>query len=85
MTQQLRDSQAEGAKLNLLNRYKRCIIRIQFPPPDSLVIQGTFSITESISDVIQFVKNFMQVRKRFALIGSCVRIKYLVSKIELTP
>ena len=63
MTQQLRDSHAEGAKLNLLNRYKRCIIRIQFPPPDSLVIQGIFSITESIGDVVNFIKNFIQVRK----------------------
>ena len=62
LTQQLRDAQAEGMKLNLLNKYKKCIIRIQFPKPDCLVLQGVFLISESISDVIQFVEKFLQVR-----------------------
>ena len=61
MTQQLRDSQAEGQKLNLINKYRRCIVRVQFPPPDKLVLQGTFSITETVEDVVRFVQNFLQV------------------------
>merc|ERR1712156_739908 len=60
MTRQLRESQAIGNKLNLMNKYKKCIIRIQFPPPDRLVLQGTFNITETIGDVIRFVNNFIQ-------------------------
>ena len=64
MTRQLRESQAIGNKLNLMNKYKKCIIRIQFPPPDRLVLQGTFTITETIGDVIRFVDNFIQVRNR---------------------
>ena len=62
MTRQLRESQAEGNKLRLMNKYKKCIIRILFPPPDRLVLQGAFSITETIEDVINFVQNFIQVR-----------------------
>ena len=61
MTQQLRDSQAEGQKLNLINKYRRCIVRVQFPPPDKLVLQGTFSITETVEDVVRFIQNFLQV------------------------
>ena len=61
MTQQLRDSQAEGQKLNLINKYRRCIVRVQFPPPDKLVLQGTFSITETVKDVVRFIQNFLQV------------------------
>ena len=63
MTQQLRDSQAEGQKLNLINKYKRCIVRVQFPPPDKLVLQGTFSITETVEDVVRFVQNFLKVSR----------------------
>ena len=62
LTRQLRESQAEGNKLMLMNKYKKCIIRIQFPPPDRLVLQGTFTVTETIEDVITFVLNFIQVR-----------------------
>ena len=64
MTQQLRDSQAEGQKLNLINKYRRCIVRVQFPPPDKLVLQGTFSITETVEDVVRFVQNFLQVSQK---------------------
>jgi len=60
LTRQLRESQAEGNKLMLMNKYKKCIIRIQFPPPDRLVLQGTFTVTETIEDVITFVLNFIQ-------------------------
>ena len=62
LTRQLRESQAEGNKLRLLNKYKKCIIRIQFPPPDRLVLQGTFTVTETIEDVINFALNYIQVR-----------------------
>lgn len=64
MTQQLRDSQAEGQKLNLINKYRRCIVRVQFPPSDKLVLQGTFSITETVEDVVRFVQNFLQVSQK---------------------
>jgi len=60
LTRQLRESQAEGNKLRLMNKYKKCIIRVQFPPPDRLVLQGTFTVTETIEDVITFVLNFIQ-------------------------
>ena len=66
MTQQLRDSQAEGQKLNLINKYRRCIVRVQFPPPDNLVLQGTFSITETVEDVVRFVQNFLKVSRNKA-------------------
>ena len=61
MTQQLRESQAEGQKLNLMNKYKRCLIRIQLPSPDNLVLQGTFSVADNIEDVENFIRHFLQV------------------------
>ena len=83
MTQQLRDSQAEGQKLNLINKYRRCIVRVQFPPPDKLVLQGTFSITETVEDVVRFVQNFLQVSQNEVVryIGSKNRLA-LMSCVE---
>ncbi|KAL4113189.1 hypothetical protein QTP88_016857 [Uroleucon formosanum] len=36
------------------SNYKYCLIRVKFP--DCLILQGTFSVNEHLSDVLEFVK-----------------------------
>merc|ERR1711874_239518 len=53
MTQAMRDAQKEGEKLALLNRYKHCVLRIQFPSRH--VIQGIFSPGTTIQQVMDSI------------------------------
>ena len=81
----MRDTQAEGSKLTLLNKYRRCILRIQFPSPDCLVLQGTFLITETISDVVNFVRKYLQVSDKFYVSIHCAVSRRRQSKFRCPP
>lgn len=45
-------------QLRQLNRYKKAIIRIQFP--DRTVLQGTFAPTDTIKSVTEFVREYLE-------------------------
>lgn len=60
MTSALRKLEDSKNQLRQLNKYKKAIIRIQFP--DRTVLQGTFTPIETISDVIQFVREYLDDR-----------------------
>lgn len=44
-------------QLNLLHKYKKCIVRIHFP--NRLVLQTIFKSTETVLDIIQFVQKYL--------------------------
>lgn len=44
-------------QLNLLHKYKKCIVRIHFP--NRLVLQTVFKSTETVLDIIHFVKKYL--------------------------
>lgn len=44
-------------QLNLLHKYKKCIIRIHFP--DRLVLQSVFKTTETVSDIVHFIRKYL--------------------------
>lgn len=44
-------------QLNLLHKYKKCIIRIHFP--NRLVLQSIFKTTETVLDIINFIRNYL--------------------------
>lgn len=44
-------------QLKLLHKYKKCIIRIHFP--NRLVLQSVFKTTETVLDVINFIRNYL--------------------------
>ncbi|KAG5891262.1 hypothetical protein JTB14_019669 [Gonioctena quinquepunctata] len=60
MTYTLRKLEESKKQLRQLNRYKKAIIRVQFP--DRAVLQGTFQPTETIADVVEFVRGFLEER-----------------------
>ncbi|CAG9771038.1 unnamed protein product [Ceutorhynchus assimilis] len=57
-TSQLRTLEESKKQLRNLNKYKRAIIRVQFP--DRTVVQGTFKPTETVRDVLDFVKGYLE-------------------------
>ncbi|XP_022917520.1 tether containing UBX domain for GLUT4 [Onthophagus taurus] len=58
MTSALRNLEESKRQLNVMNRYKKTIIRVQFP--DRAVLQGTFLITEDIKCVMEFVRSYLE-------------------------
>jgi len=50
MTSAMREAQKEGEKLGLLNRYKHCVLRVQFP--DRHVLQAVYSPGTTIHQVL---------------------------------
>ncbi|XP_058443191.1 tether containing UBX domain for GLUT4 [Malaya genurostris] len=58
MTSELRQLEDSKRVLNHLSRYRITIIRVQFP--DRYVLQGIFKPHESVSDVINFVRENLQ-------------------------
>lgn len=58
MTSALRKLEESKKLLRQLSRYKRAIIRIQFP--DRTVLQGTFKPTETVNDVIKFTTEYLE-------------------------
>lgn len=58
LTSQLRQLEESKKQLRALNRYKRAIIRVQFP--DRTVLQGTFTPTETVGAVMSFVAEYLE-------------------------
>lgn len=57
-------------QLHLLHKYKKCIIRIHFP--NRLVLQTIFKSTETILDIIDFVRKYLVDESLdFCLCKSC--------------
>nr|USU43573.1 glucose transporter [Harmonia axyridis] len=59
LTAALRDLEESKKQLNYLNRYKKCIIRIQFP--DRVILQGVFAPKDSIKNVSDFVREHLAI------------------------
>lgn len=57
MTSALRELEESKKQLRHLNKYRKCIIRIQFP--DRFILQGVFSPKDSIKIVSDFVKDHL--------------------------
>lgn len=57
LTAELRNLAESTKQLDRLNRYKKAIIRIQFP--DRYVLQGTFGPMETVETVMEFVRTFI--------------------------
>lgn len=57
LTAQLRELEESKESISKLNRYKKAIIRIEFP--DRHVLQGTFTPTETIGAVMDFVRSYL--------------------------
>lgn len=57
LTAQLRELEESKERISKLNRYKKAIIRIEFP--DRHVLQGTFTPTETIEAVMDFVRKYL--------------------------
>lgn len=58
LTSKLREMEEEQKQLSVLNKYKTVIIRIQFP--NRYVLQGTFTPYETIGNVTEFVKSYLE-------------------------
>ncbi|CAG9864464.1 unnamed protein product [Phyllotreta striolata] len=57
MTSNLRNLEDSKKQLRQINRYKKAIIRIQFP--DRIVLQGTFNPSDTIKDVMDFTRQYL--------------------------
>ncbi|KAJ8924907.1 hypothetical protein NQ315_001064 [Exocentrus adspersus] len=58
MTSALRNLEESKKQLRQLSKYKRAIIRVQFP--DRTVLQGSFAPTDTIRDVVKFVAEYLE-------------------------
>lgn len=66
MTAAMRKLEEAKHQLKQLNRYKQAIIRVLFP--DRTILQGTFRPTETIQDVCDFTRKYLEEPKfRFYL------------------
>lgn len=57
-TSAMRRLEDSKKQLRLLNQYKKSIIRVQFP--DRTVLQGTFLPAETINNVMEFVREYLE-------------------------
>lgn len=58
VTSAFRDLEESKKQLRHLNKYKKAIIRVQFP--DRTVLQGTFTPVDTIDDVMKFVREYLE-------------------------
>ncbi len=58
LTRGVRDSQKEAEKLRVLGRYRKTVVRIQFP--DRHVLQAAFLSGSKVSEVRDFVRRFLR-------------------------
>ncbi|KAJ8958165.1 hypothetical protein NQ318_006104 [Aromia moschata] len=58
MTSALRSLEESKKQLRQLNKYKKAIIRVQFP--DRTVLQGTFAPIDTVGDVVKFVREYLE-------------------------
>lgn len=57
MTAEMRELEESTRQLDRLNRYKKAIIRVQFP--NRYVLQAIFTPMETVQSVIDFVRTFL--------------------------
>lgn len=57
-TAALRNLEESKQQLRQLNKYKKAIIRIQFP--DRTVLQGTFAPSDTVESVLDFIREFIE-------------------------
>lgn len=57
LTEKLRELEENNTMLRKIAQYKNCVIRIQFP--DRHVLQGMFKPIDAVSDVIEFIKTYL--------------------------
>lgn len=53
----MREFEKTQNQLNILHKYNKCIIRIHFP--NRLVLQTVFKSSESVLDVINFIRKYL--------------------------
>lgn len=58
MTSALRNLEESKKQLIKLNKYKKAIIRVQFP--DRTVLQGVFTPHETVGSIVEFVREFLE-------------------------
>lgn len=76
LTAAMRQLEESKKQLRQLNRFKKAIIRIQFA--DRIVLQGVFAPTDSMVNVMEFVREFLEDgSKKFYL---CKYRIYFMSK-----
>lgn len=56
-TSAMRELEKTQNQLNLLHKYKKCIIRIHFP--NRLVLQTIFKSTETVLDIMNFIRKYL--------------------------
>lgn len=59
LTQGMRNARKEGNKLTLLQKYKKCLVRIQFGR-DGRVVQGGFAPSATIKEVRDSIRQFLE-------------------------
>lgn len=70
-TTALRNLEKSKRQLSQLNRYKQSIIRVNFP--DHTVLQGTFSPVDTITTVLEFVREYLEDKQMdFYLCNVCL-------------
>lgn len=57
MTSAMRELEDSKKQMRHLNKYKQSVIRVQFP--DRAVLQGIFKPTETVKDVLNFVREYL--------------------------
>lgn len=58
LTSNLRNLEESKKQLRQINRYKKTIIRVQFP--DRTVLQGTFAPNDTVKNVLDFVRDYLE-------------------------
>ena len=61
----MRETQKEGKKLALLNKYKKSVVRIQLP--DRHVVQAVFSSGENLIQVMDNTKKYLKIQENLEL------------------
>lgn len=59
LTAKMREEDENTKQLLYLSRYKKTVIRIQFPTKDRLVLQGTFTPMNTIEMVMDFCRKYL--------------------------
>jgi tether containing UBX domain for GLUT4 len=65
MTKAMRETQKEGKKLALLNKYKRAVVRVQLP--DRHVIQAVFPPGADLIEVMENCKRYLNIQENLEL------------------
>lgn len=72
LTARMRAMHQTGQTLVNLNRYKKAVIRIQFP--DRLVLQGTFAPIDTVQMVMDFIRPYLENDKIDFHLCMCERV-----------